>query len=286
MHNAWVASWTGFTDNERHKDNRGWESTSIPLQWADPLPLLAVPGTPQVGKIFFLDGKCPVRGFVSVAPTSLAWKDKVGRYEVKLTQGLAVSLHAQYNWTIPSGAWTHRRALFRGEPEELVRVFHSGRLRQEALEKAGHCSPKWTVLRSLQKVYGARKIRGCTILDAPPFFESAGREEAADLINKNTTGEGSVSNQEERGSPIFWGDNQGPVVMVWDGMLPGEQESAKTIITGDDDWIIWRVKPSRGALGEQGAMDRQSQVTTDFLEQHGIRLEGVKPKGRKAQRTS
>jgi hypothetical protein len=109
------------------------------------------------------------------------------------------------------------------------------------------------VLRSLQKVYGARKIRGCTILDAPPFFESAGREEAADLINKNTTGEGSVPNQEERGSPIFWGDNQGPVVMVWDGMLPGEQESAKTIITGDDDWIIWRVKPSRGALGEQGA---------------------------------
>ncbi len=31
-------------------------------------------------------------------------------------------------------------------------------------------------------------------------------------------------------------------------------------------------------MGEQG--------TTDFLEQHGIRLEGVKPKGRKIQRTS
>jgi len=45
----------------------------------------------------------------------------VGRYEVKLTQGLAVSLQAQYSWTIPSGAWTHRRALFKGEPEELVR---------------------------------------------------------------------------------------------------------------------------------------------------------------------
>jgi hypothetical protein len=75
MHSAWVASWTGFTDNERHKDNRGWESTSIPLQWADPLPLLAVPGTPQVGKNFFLDEKCPVRDFVSVSPTSLAWRD-------------------------------------------------------------------------------------------------------------------------------------------------------------------------------------------------------------------
>ena len=90
-------------DYERNKENRGWESASTPLQWTDPLPRLAVPGTPQVGKNFFLDEKCLVRGFVSVASTSLTWKDKVGRYEVKLTQGLAVSLHVQYNWTIPSG---------------------------------------------------------------------------------------------------------------------------------------------------------------------------------------
>ena len=81
MQNAWVTRWTGFTDHERHKGNRGWESTSIPLQWADPLPLTAVSGTPQVGKNFLLDEKCPVRGFVSVAPTSLTWKDKVGSYE-------------------------------------------------------------------------------------------------------------------------------------------------------------------------------------------------------------
>jgi len=32
--------------------------------------------------------------------------------------------------------------------------------------------------------------------------------------------------------------------------------------------------------------DQQSQVTTDFLEQNGTRLEGIKPKGSKAQRTS
>ncbi len=180
MQNAWVASWTGFTNHERHKGNRGWESTSIPLQWADPLPLLAVPGTPQVGKNYLLDEKCPVRGFVSVAPTSLTWKDKVGRYEVKLTQGLAVSLHAQYSWTIPSGVCTRCRTLFRGKPEKLVRVFHNERLRQEALEKTGHCSPRWTVLLSLQQVYGARKIRGCTIIDAPPSFEPAGREESVE----------------------------------------------------------------------------------------------------------
>ena len=33
--------------------------------------------------------------------------------------------------------------------------------------------------------------------------------------------------QGEGNSSIFWDDNQGPVVMVWDGILPGEQESAK-----------------------------------------------------------
>ncbi len=43
-------------------------------------------------------------------------------------------------------------------------------------------------------------------------------------------------------SSIFWDDNQGPVVMVWDGMLPGEQSVKKTI-TNEDDWIIWWVKP-------------------------------------------
>jgi len=251
MHNAWVTSWTGHTNKERHIGLRGWESTSIPLQWTDPLPLLAMPGTPRVGQDFFLDEDCPARGFVSVTPSSLAWKDKVGKYEVKLTQGLAVSLHVQYTWTIPNGAWTHRRALFKGEPEELVRVFHNDRLRQEALEKQGHCSPTWTVLRSLQKVYGARRIRGCTIIDAPPFFESAGREESADPTNRDNMEEGSGPHQAESDTPIFWGDNHGPVVMVWDGMLPDEQESAKRIIIDEKDWVICRVKPIRGVSGRR-----------------------------------
>ena len=201
----------------------------------------------------------------------------MGRYEVKMNQGLAVSLNAQYSWTVPNGAWTHRRALFRGEPEELVRVFHIERLRQEALEKAGHCSPTWTVLRSLQRVYGAKNIRGCSILDDPPFFESVGREELVDPVNRIRTGEGYTSKQEEGDSAIFWGDNQGPVVMVWDGMLSGEQESAKRIITEEDDWIIWRVKPPRCASGGQVGTDRQFQEVTNFLEQHGTKKDGTAP---------
>ena len=291
MQNEWVTSWTGghnlLSGRADHGDRGGrWESTSIPLQWADPQPLVAVPGTPQVGKNFFLDEKCPVQGFVSVTPVSLAWKDKVGSYEVKLTQGLAVSMQAQYNWTIPSGAWTHRRAHFRGEPEELVRLLHTDKLRQEKLEKAGHRSPTWAVLRSLQKVFGAKRIRGCTIIDAPPFFESAGREEPADMRGLNVDQEELSPAGVKEDTTIFWGEDRGPVVMVWDGMLSREQERAKTIISGEEDWIIWRVKPAIGKQGEQPGGSGNCQSTTDFLEQFGTRVEGIQPKGPKAQRTS
>ena len=64
-----------------------------------------------MGKNFFLDETCPVRDFVSVDPVSL-----------------------------------DRRTHFRGELEDLVRLFHSDRLRQETLEKTGHRSPTWVVL--------------------------------------------------------------------------------------------------------------------------------------------
>ncbi len=62
-----------------------------------------------MGKNFFLDEVGSVRGFVSVA-------------------------------LVPS------EGSLKGEPEELVQLFHSSRLRQETIEKAGHRSPTWAVL--------------------------------------------------------------------------------------------------------------------------------------------
>jgi hypothetical protein len=59
------------------------------------------------------------------------------------------------------------------------------------------------VLRSLQQIYGARKIRGCTIIDAPPFFETAGREESAETRSKDTMDEGDVPEAEERDPSVF-----------------------------------------------------------------------------------
>ena len=80
------------------------------------------------------------------------------------------------------------------------------------------------MLRSLQKVYGATRIRGCTIIDAPPFFESVGSEKLAEVVGTDKGLEGSSPTQDEGGATVYWGNDQGPVVMVWDGMLPGEQE--------------------------------------------------------------
>ena len=126
--------------------NGRWESTSIPIQWADPQPLLTVPGTPQVGKNFFLDEVGLVKGFVSVTPVSLVWKDRVVRYEVKLTQGLTVSLQVQRSWTIPNGSWTHRRiAPLHGQCYDLYRRYMG---QKESEDEPSSMSPRSSNPRS------------------------------------------------------------------------------------------------------------------------------------------
>jgi hypothetical protein len=62
MINEWVTERIGggntLTDQNGHEGRNGrWESTLIPIQWADPQPLLTILGTPQVGKNFFLDAE-------------------------------------------------------------------------------------------------------------------------------------------------------------------------------------------------------------------------------------
>ena len=142
------------------------------------------------------------------------------------------------------------------------------------------------MLRSLQKVYGSKRIRGCTIIDAPPFFESVGSEKVPEEEDTDKGLEGSSPTLDEGGATVYWGDDQGPVVMVWDGMIPGEQEKAKTIISDEKDWIIWRTKPVKGEQGEHPGGSGNCPTTTDFLEQFGMRLDGIQQKGPKAQRTS
>ena len=45
---------------------------------------------------------------------------------------------------------------------------------------------------------------------------------------------------------------------VWDGMFPGEQERVKKIISGEEDWIICRVKPVKGKQGDRSGFGELS----------------------------
>jgi hypothetical protein len=65
----------------------------------------------------------------------------------------------------------------------------------------------------LQEVYGSRKVRGCTIIDTPPFFESVGREEWKLLEEVDGGGERVPPLREE------------------------EQVIPKTVINGEKDWV-------------------------------------------------
>ena len=60
MKNQWVARCLGREErplDRQERVGRGnrWEATSTPLQWYDPQPLPSVPGTPQVGRDYYLD---------------------------------------------------------------------------------------------------------------------------------------------------------------------------------------------------------------------------------------
>jgi hypothetical protein len=85
----------------------------------------------------------------------------------------------------------------------------------------------------LQEVYGSRKVRVCTIIDVPPFFEPEGREEREPREKMDWTDEGSPPprDSEETTTTDFWGDDEGPVVIVWDGMTQQEQVITQTVIT-------------------------------------------------------
>ena len=87
------------------------------------------------------------------------------------------------------------------------------------------------------------------IIDDPPFFESPGREMLTDSGGPDRGQEGSSPTQGEGDSTIFSGDDQGPVVMVWDGMLPGEQERVKKMISGEEDCIIHSTEGAKSPTG-------------------------------------
>jgi len=83
----------------------------------------------------------------------------------------------------------------------LITVIQEENKRTEEKEEAGYRSPTWSILRALQKINEARRLEGEAVMSAPHFFQSAGR-----------------------GDLKFWGEDDGPTVVVWKSLSELEQE--------------------------------------------------------------
>ena len=67
---------------------------------------------------------------------------------------------------------------------------------------------------------------------------------------------------------------------IQEGSLQIQGVSTPTIFC-EKEWIVWRVKPPQGELGDQEEKDRIHPSNTAILEQFGTRLEVIHPRGPK-----
>jgi len=95
-------------------------------------------------------------------------------------------------WTIASSSWIFLRKRWLDREHELITVIQEGTKRTEEKEEAGYKLLTGSILRALQKINKAKRLEGEAVMSASPFFQSAGR-----------------------GDPKFWGEDDGPTVVVW-----------------------------------------------------------------------
>ena len=72
------------------------------------------------------------------------------------------------------------------------------------------------MVRALQKINKAKRLEGESVLSAPPFFQLAGR-----------------------GDLKFWGEDDGPTVVVWESLSKLEQEQRSKYMGKSKDWVVW-----------------------------------------------
>ena len=87
----------------------------------------------------------------------------------------------------------------------------------EEKEEAGYKSPTWSILRARQKINKARRLEGEAVISAPPFFQSATREDLK-----------------------FWGEDDGPTVVVWEILSESEQEQWSKKMGKSKDGVVLR----------------------------------------------
>jgi len=118
--------------------------------------------------------------------------------------------------TIASSSWNFLRKRWLDREQELITVIKEETKRTEEKEEAGYRSPTWSILRALQKINKAKRIAGEAIMSAPPFFQSAGR-----------------------GDLKFWGEDDGPTVIVWKSLSELEQEQWLEKMGKLKDCVVW-----------------------------------------------
>jgi hypothetical protein len=127
---------------------------------------------------------------VRVVEHSVLWKEKEAS-KVFTYQGLTTCTEVDRSWTIMSSAYNHVRST-RGKDElSMARFIRDEVEHQDRLEAAGYRSPTWRVLRALQALLSATQLQGESAVAAPPFFPNA-----------------------DRGTVLFWGNEQGPTVFL------------------------------------------------------------------------
>ena len=100
--------------------------------------------------------------------------------------------------------------------QELITGIQQETKCTEEKEEAGYRSPTWSILRALQKINKAKRLEGEAIMSAPPFFQSAGR-----------------------GDLKFWGEDDGPTVVVWESLSESEQEPWSVKMGKSKDRVVW-----------------------------------------------
>jgi len=100
--------------------------------------------------------------------------------------------------------------------QELITVIQEETKRTEEKKQAGFRSPTWSILRALQNINKAKRLESESIMSAPLFFQSAGR-----------------------GDLKFWGEDDGPIVTVWESLSKSEQEQWSKKIGKSKDWGVW-----------------------------------------------
>jgi len=110
-------------------------------------------------------------------------------------------MEPHWGWTIASSSWIFLRKQWLDWEQELITVIQEETQRTEEKEEAWYRSPTWSILRALQKIDKAKRLEGEVIMSAPPFFQSVGQ-----------------------GHLKFWGEDDGPTVVVLESLSESEQE--------------------------------------------------------------